>query len=383
MATATGVIAAGVIEHDGMLWKPRTGATATAEEFIAARTLFIELHHDATWNPWIRDERAVDIDRAAEVMGQRQRAEPGHRRMSIKQWEAQQARRERKREEQRAKDETRREGDKARYDEERSSARLRLIEVQSTLDHGLAELAGFRDGTKFPAMDPKRRASETEELEHKVERLRAEVDRLTPIVGDPEYVVDEHGWLPRERREQTWWSYRLDRERKVRDLKQQLPELEAALKATADGAERRDRRAKLAEATRDLEHLIAQGPFTAEEMCSECATPIAHHGWVWPPGRPCPAWPGWAARMREVRQMLESFTKCRESEAVPPPKPKAQPLAVVPSGLPIADVVAKLTELQAQFPDAEVRRGRANRWELWKPEASFTDAEGASLDDGG
>lgn len=271
MATATGVIAAGVIEHDGMLWKPRTGATATAQEFIAARTLFIELHHDATWNPWIRDERAVDIDRAAEVMGQWQRAEPGHRHMSIKQWEAQQARRERKREEQRAKDETRREGDKVRYDEERSSARLRLIEVQSTLDHGLAELAGFRDGTKFPAMVPKRRASETEELEHTVERLRAEVDRVTPIVGDPEYVVDEHGWLPRDWREQTWWSYRLDRERKVRDLKQQLPELEAALKTTADGAERRDRRANLAEATGDLEHLIAQGPFTAEEMCVRSA----------------------------------------------------------------------------------------------------------------
>jgi hypothetical protein len=382
MATATGVSAAGVIEHDRMLWKPRTGATATAEEFIAARTLFIELHHDATWNPWIRDERAVDIDRAAEVMGQWERAEPGHRHLSIKQWEAQQARRERKREEQRAKDETRREGDKARYDEERSSARLRLIEVQSTLDHVLAELASFRDGTKFPAMDPKRRASETEELEHKVERLRAEIDRLTPIVGDPECVVDEHGWLPRDRREQTWWSYRLDRERKVRDLKQRLPELEAALKATADGAERRDRRAKLAEATRDLEHLIAQGPFTAEEMCSECATPMAHHGWVWPPGCPCPAWPGWAARMREVRQMLESFAKRRESEAMPPPKPKAQPLAVVPSGLPIADVVAKLTELKAQFPDAEVRRGRANRWELWKSQASFAAAEGASLDDG-
>ena len=38
----------------------------------------------------------------------------------------------------------------------------------------------------FPAMDPKGRAREIEELEQKVERLRAEVDRLTPIVGDPE-----------------------------------------------------------------------------------------------------------------------------------------------------------------------------------------------------
>ena len=69
--------------------------------------------------------------------------------------------------------------------------------------------------------------------------------------------------------------------------------------------------------------------------------------------------------MREARQMLESFAKRREAEAAPPPQPKPRPLAVVPSGLPIAEVVTKLTELQAQFPDAEVRRCRANRWELW------------------
>ena len=369
MAAPTSVTPAGAIEHDGMLWKPRRGATASAEEFIAARTLFIELHDDAMWNPWIRDERAADIDAAAEVMGQWQRAEPGHRHMSLRQWEAQQARRERNREQRRAKDEARRERDKARYDEERCTARLRLIEVQSSLDHGLTELAGFRDGTKFPAMDPTRRASEIGELEQKVERLRAEVDRLTPIVGDPEDVVDDHGWLPRDRREQTWWSYRLERERKVRDLKQRLPELEAALMATSDRGERRDRRAKLAEATRDLDRLIAEGPFTAADMCSECATPMAHHGWVWPPGRPCPAWPGWATRMREVRQMLETFAKSCDKRAPAPAKPKPQPLAVVPSGLPIADVVAKLTEIQQQFPGAQVRRGRANRWELWNPDA--------------
>lgn len=370
VAPAIDVIPAGVIEHDGVLWKPRPGATASAEEFIAARTLFIEFNNDASWNPWLRDERAADIDEAAEVMRQWKRAEPGHRHLSLKQWEARQARHERQLEKQRAKDAARRDHDKARYDEHRATARLRLIEMQSSLDHGLAELAGFRDGTKYPAMDPKRRATEIEDLEQKVERLRAEVDGLTPIVGDPEDVVDEHGWLPRDRREQTWWSYRLDRERKVCELKQQLPELEAALQGAIDRAERRERRDKLAAATRDLDRLIAEGPFTTEEMCSECATPLAHHGWVWPPGHPCPAWPGWAARMREARRMLETFAQRRGAEALPTAKPKPQPLAVVPSGLPIADVVAKLTELQAQFPDAEVRRGRANRWELWAPDGA-------------
>jgi hypothetical protein len=65
--------------------------------------------------------------------------------------------------------------------------------------------------------------------------------------------------------------------------------------------------------------------------------------------------------------MLEEFARRRKVETAPPPKPKPQPLAVVPSGLPIAEVVAKLSELEEQFPDAEVRRGRANRWEVWAP----------------
>jgi len=67
--------------------------------------------------------------------------------------------------------------------------------------------------------------------------------------------------------------------------------------------------------------------------------------------------------------MLERFAKNCDEESAPPAQPKPQPLAVVPSGLPIAEVVAKLTELQQQFPGAEVRRGRANRWELWNPDA--------------
>ena len=376
VGSATEVIPEGVIEHDGMLWKPRRGATASADDFIAARTLFIELNHDAVWNPWIRDEREADIDGAAEVMSLWQRAEPGHRHLSLKRWEAQQARRDRQREKQRTKDEARRERDKARYDEQRSTARLRLIEVQSRLDYEVTELAGYPRRHEVPCDGSEATVKGIAALEEKVERLRAGVDKLVPMVGDPEDVVDEHGWLPRDRRQNTWWSYRLDRERKVRDLKEQLPGLEAALKASTDRAERRDHGAKLAEATRELDGLIAEGPFTAEEMCSECATPMAHHGWVWPPGHPCPAWPGWAARMREARQMLEAFAKRRETEAVPPPKPKPQPLAVVPSGLPIAEVVAKLSELQQQYPDAEVRRGRANRWELWAPEGASNHRAG-------
>jgi len=54
----------------------------------------------------------------------------------------------------------------------------------------------------------------------------------------------------------------------------------------------------------------------------------------------------------------------KEKPAEPPP-PKPEPLAVVASGLPIAEVIRQLTGLQANYPTARVRRGNRNRWEIW------------------
>lgn len=104
-------------------------------------------------------------------------------------------------------------------------------------------------------------------------------------------------------------------------------------------------------------------------MCSDCALPAYQHGYVTPPYvGPCPAWPGQRAIHAELMKMLESFAT-RRNDPAQPTAPKPKPLAVVPSGLSINEVVARLQELQAEFPDAEVRRGRANRWELWQGKA--------------
>ena len=45
--------------------------------------------------------------------------------------------------------------------------------------------------------------------------------------------------------------------------------------------------------------------------------------------------------------------------------PKQHPITVLPPGLPIAEVITKLSELQNEDPDAVVKRGRANKWEIW------------------
>jgi hypothetical protein len=106
-----------------------------------------------------------------------------------------------------------------------------------------------------------------------------------------------------------------------------------------------------------------------QDMCADCCRPSAWHergGGPRPEHTfPCPSWPRWAARIRQVREMLERAAESNMSERADPPPPKPTPLAVVESGLPIAEVIQRLQELQAQHPTTEVRRGRNNRWGLW------------------
>lgn len=86
--------------------------------------------------------------------------------------------------------------------------------------------------------------------------------------------------------------------------------------------------------------------------------------------RPCPRWPMHAARMEHVSEILRAASTRVHNTQPAPPKP--QPLAALPADLPITEVIARLQELQAQHPDAVVKRGRANRWELWPPDTVRT-----------
>lgn len=376
-----------VIEHEGMLWKPKPCATSSADEFIAARTLFLELHHDSLWNPWVLDDRAEELERAQQIMGEWKRGEPGHRTITTKQWEARIARQDREAKARQSADEARQARDRERYDPEREHARLSLLERRSRLEFELREVSGLRDGTSFPAMDPHRRAEQVTELEESIARLRTDIEQLTTIVGDPEDVVDKAGRLPKDRRQISLLYYKLDRESEVKRLRTEALDRQAPVKTATGRRERSELQAKLDTARRKLEKLLAIPPLTAEDMCADCAQPFAGHGWCIPPwDGPCPAWPSWAARLKKARAILEFAA--RSKQATQPPTPKPEPLAVIPSGLPIQQVIERLNELQRRYPDAEVRRGRANRWELWPPTAKPTSSPesgptptGASQDD--
>lgn len=351
----------GVIEHDGMLWKPKRGATAPFAEFITARGTFKEITTDARWNPWVREDRQDEYDHALAVMDQWRRAEPGHRMLTDKQLEARWARQDREREEAAERRRQERDARKALYDGARAEARLALFEQQSLLQRETEELAKYRDGTLYPKMDEARRRDEIDALEKSIEGRRQEITRLTPTVGDHETVIDRNGWLPSERREAMLLHYRFERERKVRKLRAEIPEMAATV-------ERKDRW-KLDSLRRELDALLAVPPLTAADMCSDCPTPLTEHGWRTISG-PCVAWPGPRARLQKARQILAAGVREAEEAKKRPLPPKPQPLATIPSGLPIAEISRRLQELQTQFPDAEVRRGRANRWELWPAESS-------------
>jgi hypothetical protein len=215
-----------------------------------------------------------------------------------------------------------------------------------------------------------RRQMEVTELEERLATCEAHLARLRAVVPDPEVVVSERGQLPSDRRYGNLLTYKSDREFKVRDLRRLLPELRAELKAAADKDERKKLREKESREQSELDYWLAVTPLTADEMCSECPTPLTGHGWVSSGlhgARHCPAWPEWAARIKKVRQMMFEMLERNRRASNPPPAPKPEPIAVVPSGLPLADVVAQLSELQQKHPDAVVKRGRANRWELWPP----------------
>lgn len=352
-----------------MLWRPKARSHSSADELREARRVWREIHEDARWNPWVEDERAVEREQAMRVMAEWTRAEPGHRMMTKAQveklvdgW----------------REEWQREWDaecavrvarKPAFDEARATARLQLLEREAGLHIASERHRRLVSRELFPAMDDVRRGASVADAAERIERARSSVAELQALVGDPETVIDKEGWLPQERRELALTSFKYRRERKVRELREQLATLPATLKETQGREPRAKVREELRSAERALAFWLTIAPVPAEQMCSECEVPLDWHlrdGYViTEPMGPCPFWPGWRARMAKAREMLLSMLEAKKKQLAPPAAPKPEPLAVIKSRTPIEQVIAELTRLQQEHPGAEVRRGAANRWEIW------------------
>lgn len=343
-----------VLEVDGLLWKPRPGARASAAEFVGARTRIIEVMDEQDWNPWNRPALDAELDTLTVIFEQWTRAEPGFRQLTDDELEdrldAAAARStarieaERKAREERA----------PRYDDALAAARLELLEKQSVLESYL---------------DERTAVSSLKDREKRREQLTAEVAQLRTRVGDPEEVIDQRGWLPRERREVNYQQFCTWRVALVEELIELISTRSAALKASSDRDERAKLRNEISLLVLKRDTLMEIPRPKPQEMCSECAQPANWHTWVTGAGMtllgagPCLAWPRWSERLKQAWRMLTA-----ESPPASEPTPAPQPLAVIPSGLPLDEVIQRLQALRDRHPDAQVKRGSRNRWELWAQE---------------
>jgi hypothetical protein len=302
-----------VIGVDGLLWKPKPGATSSGQEFRRARSRMLEIHRDASWNPWVREDRAQEYRQATAVFDQWTRAEPGFRPLTSEEIDAQIAEWDAESQARNAEQDRQRAARVALYDAGREQARLALLEQQAILGHHTEELDDLRERRRFPAMPEQQRCEQIAELERSVTTVRTAVVRLQEAVGDVETVVDKRGWLPQESRELALTVFSVRRCSEVRRLRERVREQEARLKATKGRAERASIRDALNRDTRRLEFLMAIPRLEAADMCSECLSPAKWHGYITTGANldagPCPAWPRWTHRIRKAREMIAAAIK--------------------------------------------------------------------------
>ncbi|KFU75407.1 hypothetical protein SAMN04489729_6999 [Amycolatopsis lurida] len=352
-----------------MLWRVSLGSTVTFTEFVAARTTVLELYDHTTWNPWIREEREHELHAAGLIHDQWERAEPDHHSETEAESRAWFARRRIDWQNKRKLEEQQRQARIPLCNAQRHHASLELLEDEASLRSATAHLAALRDGTWAPLMDPRKRVDEIADYEASIRDWQARVDQLREQVGDPETVIDKNGRLPSHRRTLGLAEFTSWRIREVRQLRALTAQLRSTLDAEPGHAERSQLRGQLASKELARQQLEAIPKLDAPAMCSQCPKPLSWHDnpyqLILPKG-PCHTWPRYAQGRQQARELFFELTK----KPAEPPAPRPKPLAVISSGLPLSQVMAHLAELQAQHPDAIVRRGYANKWELWPPDAT-------------
>ena len=369
------------IELDGELWELVPGGTVTAEEFMAARSLIQEIHRSLWWNPWWMTERRAEYDAAWETCGQwtRTNPDPDPPHKSVEEYETGLEQKLAEAEAQAAAEEEQAERDRAewaaRYDPQRAQARLALLEEQGILADKVRERDEIISRDLFPLIDDKQRDSHLAALERVIAAGQRAVDELAAVVGDPETVCDERGWLSAERRELSLRAFKQRREAEIRQLRTSIPARQAELKSLTGRSERAALRETLRKDVVRLASLEAMPPMQAGDMCSECVSPAWHSPSVTLNftdmssfGGPCSAWPRWAQQLEKLHRALREPAARR---AEPPPKPR--PIAVIPAGLPVEELIAKLDAIRADHPGAQVRQGRGNRLEIWRPSTNSAD----------
>jgi hypothetical protein len=264
------------VELEGKAWEPVPGATVSAEEFIAARSLIHEVHQQASWSPWVLQDRAQEYDAAWETCGQWKPTEPGPPPKTLEEREAELEQRLADADAQFLAAEAQADKDRAErakhYNPKREQARLALLEEQGML----ADVIHERDellaagAAQAPAKDPRRGLLAT--AKKTIAAKSKEVDDLLAVIGDPETVCDKDGWLPIERRQLALTRFKAQRGLQVQTLRARIADAQARLETL----QYQDERAQARESLRRDQVLLARWeqmlPLRAADMCSECGS---------------------------------------------------------------------------------------------------------------
>jgi hypothetical protein len=360
----------------------------TDEEIAAAEALIAEVHGTMRWSPWVMQDHGTEYLAAHDLLARAAPPDPDAPKMSPEgiqayvdqrmaeldaRIEADFARQERE-EAQRRREQAER---AQHYDGRRALARLALLE-----QHGMLRSAiRHRDETLEygPVPDDPRNPRRVwlDKAEGEIIEAERLIGLLEPVVGDPETVIDENGWLPAERREEFFTKFAGDRESEVIELRERRRDLTAELKAAKGRETRAELREQLKRAVKRLEYLEAIPPMTPVDMCSECAWPEDWHeigttlslemdGCL---TQPCLSWPMYQEHLKiglaRAMKVIEKYNKPK-----PPPVPVAprpERIAVFDAGTPVADVISRLAAIQADHPEAEMRSGKRGTFEIWVP----------------
>lgn len=358
-----------VTAPNGIIWTRRPEADSTPEQFHAALRQFLTMHSvAAAWNWWRDGQAKQEQARIERIVFGWDNGAPATTEADAKAFAADYMKTVRA---DMAKDRRARQRRASRqYDEEREKDRLRVLRLES-------DAAFFAHVAAKPTSPEQRQAAE----QRAAAAMKESAGLRDRIGRDLERVIDAQGFTPAERREHHLRSH-IDSWRHPR------------LREWSTSDKRR------------FKALLAMPPLRPEDMCSECEAPSSWHdfdfslrlfhpapepssraealarlmpGWwercpactaykiehVWGGSRTLPGFTGdqYVAMLPPLLKLL--FGPPPERRPKPAKAPKPKPLAVIPAGLPLDEVVARLAEAQRLHPQAEVRRGRGDGWELW------------------
>lgn len=355
-----------VTAPNGVTWTRRPDGRSTGQQLLAALEGFCTVYSDVSlWNWWEEGRRDREHDRHWHVLCEWDNGAPESTPEEAEAFaQAQLDDLDRKLEQDRA-----RRADLVAdsYEEDRETARLRLLRARS-------DSAFFGHVLAAPTS-----AAQRDDAEHRLSEAHATADGLQRELGDPDQVIDQHGYLPAERRALNFSSHRdywrhprlrewakTDRRRFTALLKMPMPDPAAMCSECQAPSEWHEYDISLrlfhppppaGSRAEDLARLL---PGWWERCPASTAYQIGHR---WGGSFALPDFDGqqWITMLPPLLRTLFAPAQPKQRTR---PEPKPRPLAVIAPG-PIDEVMAQLAAAQAKYPNTHLRRGGGNTWELW------------------